>query len=657
MLITLILLQKCHKMEVNKSWNISNDKSKNTLRISSIESDYYVYNTGEKLPIDIEIFQNLVDNICRKFDISQGENLLCFGGCAIYNSDGSIKAVENFLPKYPSFLKNWLKINTNILQGFQNSQAENLSLSDEEIQRNVSEVRLDNGDRLVVEKNKPNLYSEKLETNFQVRLSNVKPDDSETPSSQTSVKSEKDPGDSVKTIEDSNKKSKHQRFRIKSGVPVPPRPVLSLNQEDIKEWFPQLIEKLAGKKFPTSVPKKCSEWDADVEKVMSVKDFGELGPKSDLNWSRVSANFYWKLKLVSAILLDKKGIDYTTFAEKVEDKHEKYSIDDLKLMSMSKNPETFEKLFVRKCSTTKLEKPSYIDEFEKKSSEIILQNFRLINARDRKLNGNTFPKSSNRKLLPKPTKNTQIKNEKGQSKSPKVVAKADGLPQGLESTITAVNGENSVTDKKLFNNLMNGIKVTPLIDTDDTSILLCEELQAPKNKRKKSSDSSKEEKSSKVPNQRFLCKNNFQKGDFLIHPSQLHGKFGPVKMVTYRRETKKVFLCVSEFETVESGDTNFVIMEKCSHKNQSTPAKFLDSYIKINDHIEIIDKNCEKMKLKRIIPQNNALNQGCELQNEERSPELKEEIIDLDDLVNDEAFEEELDELNDNEMVIDESSS
>ena len=204
---------------------------------------------------------------------------------------------------------------------------------------------------------------------------------------------------------------------------------------------------------------------------------------------------------------------------------------------------------------------------------------------------------------------------------------------------------------------MNGIKVTPLIDTDDTSILLCEELQAPKNKRKKSSDSSKEEKSSKVPNQRFLCKNNFQKGDFLIHPSQLHGKFGPVKMVTYRRETKKVFLCVSEFETVESGDTNFVIMEKCSHKNRSTPAKFLDSYIKINDHIEIIDKNCEKMKLKRVIPQNNALNQGCELQNEERSPELKEEIIDLDDLVNDEAFEEELDELNDSEMVIDESSS
>ena len=85
LILTLILLQICHKMEVNKSWKITNDKSKNTLRISSIESDYYVYNTGEKLPIDIEIFQNLVDNICRKFNIDNGENLLCFGGCAIYN--------------------------------------------------------------------------------------------------------------------------------------------------------------------------------------------------------------------------------------------------------------------------------------------------------------------------------------------------------------------------------------------------------------------------------------------------------------------------------------------------------------------------------------------------------------------------------------------
>ena len=37
--------------------------------------------------------------------------------------------------------------------------------------------------------------------------------------------------------------------------------------------------------------------------------------------------------------------------------------------------------------------------------------------------------------------------------------------------------------------------------------------------------------------------------------------------------------------------------------------------------------------------------------------EVKQEIIDLDELVNDEAFDEELDELEDNEMVIDETNS
>ena len=36
---------------------------------------------------------------------------------------------------------------------------------------------------------------------------------------------------------------------------------------------------------------------------------------------------------------------------------------------------------------------------------------------------------------------------------------------------------------------------------------------------------------------------------------------------------------------------------------------------------------------------------------------VKQEIIDLDELVNDEAFDEELDELEDSEMVIDETNS
>ena len=339
-----------------------------------------------------------------------------------------------------------------------------------------------------------------------------------------------------------------------------------------------------------------------------------------------------KLKLVGAILLEKKGLDYTTFAENVEDKHEKYSIDDLKLMSMSKNPETFEKLFVRK-KTSKCETPSYVNEFERKSSEIILQNFRLINARDKRLiNGNNVSK---------------IRKGSESSKCPKVSKKMEKSMSQEESTSTTA--VMNVFEKDSFKSLMNGIEVTPLIDANDTSILLCEESEQSKSKRRKSESAKDDQVTNKNSSNRFLCKNNFQKGDFLIHPSQLHSKFGPVKLVTYRRETKKTFLCLSEFETVDSKQDSFVIMEKSSHKSRSTPAKFLDSYIKINDLVEITDKKSTKMKIKRLLPSSDSNSADV-------SHQLKEEVIDLDDLVNDEAFEEELDELNDdNEMVIDES--
>jgi len=165
----------------------------------------------------------------------------------------------------------------------------------------------------------------------------------------------------------------------------------------------------------------------------------------------------------------------------------------------------------------------------------------------------------------------------------------------------------------------------------------------------------KKKKNSKPPNQRFLCKNNFQKGDFLIHPSQLYGKYGPVKLVTYRRETKKVFLSISEFETTDADD-DYVIMEKGTHKNRSTPAKFLDSYVKINEYVEVIDKSSDKMKLKRKIPKIDAFPTRPEIIASQGLDEVKQEIIDLDELVNDEAFDEELDELEDSEMVIDETN-
>lgn len=612
------------------SWRIKNDRTKNTLRISTHESDQ---SDVKKLPLDIEIFQNLIDNICRKFDLAQGENLLCFGGCAIFNMDGTLSRVESFLPKYPSLLKSWLMINQSLVQGFLSSANETLSMSDSDIKRSVSTAESVKGDKFKAIPVHQAVPSDS-ESNFLV--TKVIQHSFESKPSPTSFSSLEEPCD--ETVKHSSpKKLKSSRYKVKSGVPVPPRPVLSLGQEDIKEYFPSLVEKLSGKKFPPqAIPKKCSEWDEDVEKVLALKDFSDLGPRVEFNWNKVSPNFFWKLKLVGAILLDKKGVDYTTFAEKVEDKHEKYSIDDLKLMSMSKNPETFEKLFMKKSSPLKSETPSYINDYEKKSSEIILQNFRLINARDKKINGNATPKCR---------KNSSSK-----------ALKTSENKQSPESTNKTVGetASTSETEKASSNNMfINGITVTPLIDAENTSILLCEDFEPTKSKRKRSSDFAKDEKSQKPSNQRFLCKNTFQKGDFLIHPSQLTGKFGPVKLVTFRRETKKVFLCVSDFETVESSENDYVIMEKCSNKSRSTPAKFLDSYLKINDLIEITEKTSDKMKIKRSIPSNES---ATSLQIE-TSTVMKEEVINLDDLVNDEAFEEELDEADDNEMVIDETRS
>ena len=125
-------------MELNQSCKIFNEKNKKTLRIRSFESDQSNA-ADDKLPLDLEIFRNLIDNISRKFDAENGENLICFGGCAVFNSDGTIKCIENFIPKYPSFLKTWIKINTSILEGFLDGRHENLSISDSEVEKNIRE--------------------------------------------------------------------------------------------------------------------------------------------------------------------------------------------------------------------------------------------------------------------------------------------------------------------------------------------------------------------------------------------------------------------------------------------------------------------------------------------------------------------------------------
>ena len=162
-------------------------------------------------------------------------------------------------------------------------------------------------------------------------------------------------------------------------------------------------------------------------------------------------------------------------------------------------------------------------------------------------------------------------------------------------------------------------------------------------KRKKSSD--KEAKEPKPLSQKYLCKNNFQKGDFLIHPSQLQGQYGPVKLVTFRRETKKVFLSVSEFEAVSVIDDE-ATLEKSSHKSRSTPAKFLDSYVRINEDVEILDKRPDKMRIRRKIPKSEEISEPPEASN---SLNTKLEITDDDTEDSKDSVED------DSEMVIDET--
>ena len=252
------------------SWIIT--PNNNSLRISSSE---HGSNIKKGLPLDVEILQNLIENICRKFDTSNGENLLCFGGCAIYNSDGSLNRVESFVPKYPSFLKQWLKISKDIGKSLLQVTKESI-LDEDEAGENFSNVLQESGERLKSLKREDGSFLVQSTVNSEVQSSHSL---SELNSCQ-----EKKP---------TPKKQKSLKYKIKSGVPIPPRPVLCLNPDEIKDWFPCLLEKITSKKFPSCVPKNCSQWDGDVEKVLPLKDFSDFGPRPELNWTAVSSNFYW----------------------------------------------------------------------------------------------------------------------------------------------------------------------------------------------------------------------------------------------------------------------------------------------------------------------------------------------------------------------------
>jgi len=188
------------------------------------------------------------------------------------------------------------------------------------------------------------------------------------------------------------------------------------------------------------------------------------------------------------------------------------------------------------------------------------------------------------------------------------------------------------------------------IDEDFVFNSAAEDLSQ-KQKRKKSMES---KETAKPLSQKYMCKNNFQKGDFLIHPLHLHAPYGPVKLVTFRRETKKVFLSVSEFETASvssHGAYEEVVLERDAHKPRSTPAKFLDSFIRINDSVEVLDRRPDKMRIKRKIPKKDVISEPVIEHSNLSSDGMKLEMNDADEDTEDskESLED------DSEMVIDET--
>ena len=150
----------------------------------------------------------------------------------------------------------------------------------------------------------------------------------------------------VRTYEN-HKRTKHGSKCARNDIvkyPIPPKPVLSLKNHEIKTWFPSFFSKLSfelkrNRQNGLSNP----VWLKDIEDVIDLK---ALMLKLSSSWEAIDRTFFWKLKLISAIVLERKGFDYTNFGIKVTKQYERYPIKDLKLMSDVKNPATFESMFL-----------------------------------------------------------------------------------------------------------------------------------------------------------------------------------------------------------------------------------------------------------------------------------------------------------------------
>ena len=106
-----------------------------------------------------------------------------------------------------------------------------------------------------------------------------------------------------------HKKQVHKQKKVKENIlkyPMPPRPVLSMTKDETKSWFPKFFLTLShdlknnsknGHPLPT--------WMKDIEDVICFSTLKNI----NRNWSTAENGFFWKLKLVSAIVLDQKGID------------------------------------------------------------------------------------------------------------------------------------------------------------------------------------------------------------------------------------------------------------------------------------------------------------------------------------------------------------
>ena len=128
-------------------------------------------------------------------------------------------------------------------------------MSDADLTRSVAEAETEQGDsfKATPVKNQQAFTSSSDSTFLVTKVRQHSFESKPSPPSFSSLVEPCEDDTTVKNCHSPPKKQKSSRYKVKSGVPMPPRPVLSLSQEEIREYFPTLVEKLSGRKFPPQV--------------------------------------------------------------------------------------------------------------------------------------------------------------------------------------------------------------------------------------------------------------------------------------------------------------------------------------------------------------------------------------------------------------------